>query len=502
MTLIKSIPTASIKTFNFGKTADDFRLIPLKNKLNDSVIKPANQESPFAQSPLLQRVLSKIQPVDFNALAGHDSMSAEKKLTQKELIVCVIDELRKVAESNRWGLSRMNGLVYAYTGKYWSKVETDDFKNFLGDAANSMGLRRTEAKHYGFQEQLYLQFMASPRLNIDTKNEGLILINLKNGTFEINKADTLLREFERRDAITYQLPFEFDTSATCPTFIRYLDRVLPDKNLQNILAEYIGYIFTKHLKLEKCLLLYGSGANGKSVFFDIVNALLGKENVSNFSLQDLGQEHNRALLGGKLLNYGSEIRSSIEADTFKQLVSGEPIQCRLKYGNSFTLENYARMCFNCNELPRDVEHTEAFFRRFLIVPFNQTIPINERNPNLAKEIIGSELSGVFNWVLEGLHRLLEENKFSDSDEITSAIDQYKKDSDSVYMFLEESGYTKSTTSTILLRDLHRQYRTFCINNGLSSLGKPNFSRRLSYLGYNIARRNIGMAVYVQIQERN
>jgi putative DNA primase/helicase len=500
MTLIKS--NYPVKTTPSGKTAEDFRLLDLHKKIKNSMTKSPSIESPLSQSPLLQHLLSKIHPVDFKTLAGHDSMAAEKKLTQKELIVCIIDELFKVAELNAWGLSQMNGLVFLYTGKYWSKVETDDFKNFLGDAACSMGLQRTCAKYYGFQDQLYLQFMASPRLNIDTKNEGITLINLQNGTFEINNGSTSLRNFDRKDALTYQLPFEFISSAACPIFMAYLDRVLPDKDLQNILAEYIGYIFTKHLKLEKCLLLFGSGANGKSVFFDIVNALLGKENVSNFSLQDLGQEHNRALLGGKLLNYGSEIRSSIEADTFKQLVSGEPVQCRLKYGNSFTLDNYARMCFNCNELPRDVEHTEAFFRRFLIVPFNQTIPENERNPNLAKEIIKSELSGVFNWVLEGLHRLLEDNKFSDSAEITSAIDQYKKQSDSVYLFTDESGYIKSATNQVLLKDLYPQYRTFCISNGLYSLGKPNFSRRLSSLGYNIERRNIGMVVHAQIQERN
>jgi putative DNA primase/helicase len=62
------------------------------------------------------------------------------------------------------------------------------------------------------------------------------------------------------------LPFEFDETATCPMFQKYLDEVLPEKELQHIVAEFFGYVFTKGLKMEKALLLYGSGANGKSLF--------------------------------------------------------------------------------------------------------------------------------------------------------------------------------------------------------------------------------------------
>lgn len=105
--------------------------------------------------------------------------------------------------------------------------------------------------------------------------------------------------------------------------------------------------------------MYGTGANGKSVFFEIINSLLGNKNISNLSLGNLKEEHNRALIKNKLLNYGSEIRGNIEADIFKQLVSGEPIQARLKYGNTFIMRDYAKLAFNCNTLPKDVEQTNC-----------------------------------------------------------------------------------------------------------------------------------------------
>ena len=143
--------------------------------------------------------------------------------------------------------------------------------------------------------------------------------------------------------------------ASAPVFMRYLSKVLPHIELQNILSEYIGYVFipSSLLKLEKTILLYGAGANGKSVFFDVINALLGRENVSNYSLAKLTDENGyyRAMIGNKLVNYASEINRKLDTAFFKQLVSGEPIEARLPYGQPFILENYAKFIFNTNELP-------------------------------------------------------------------------------------------------------------------------------------------------------
>src|SRR5690606_3385386 len=99
-------------------------------------------------------------------------------------------------------------------------------------------------------------------------------------------------------------------------------------------------------------------------------------NTSQYSLQDLTNDNGyyRAMIANKLVNYASEISGKLEAATFKQLASGETVTARLPYGNPMQISDYARLIFNVNDLPRDVEQTDAFFRRFLIVPFDVTIP--------------------------------------------------------------------------------------------------------------------------------
>lgn len=63
---------------------------------------------------------------------------------------------------------------------------------------------------------------------------------------------------------------------------------------------------------------------GGGAILEVINALLGKENITNYSLGDLREEHNRAMIANKLLNYGSEIKGHLDSDEFKQLASGEP----------------------------------------------------------------------------------------------------------------------------------------------------------------------------------
>jgi len=347
-----------------------------------------------------------------------------------------------------------------------------------------------------------LQEQEAVKVNLYAYDKDTVLINLQNGTFEINNKGIQLRPFDRSDFLTYQLPFEYDPKATAPLFQKYLDEVLPDKDRQKVLAEYLGFVFIKHgsnrLKEEKALILYGTGANGKSVFFEVVSALLGAENTSNYSLQSLTNENGyfRAKLANKLVNYGSEINGKLESSLFKQLVSGEPVEARLPYGQPFILKQYAKLIFNSNELPKDVEHTNAYFRRFLIIPFDVTIPEHEQDKNLHTKIIEKELSGVFNWVLEGLSRLLKQKRFTYSNAVKQAIDQYKSQSDSVRMFIDENNYEKHATEYKRIKDLYVEYRIFCNDDGFKPVNKSNFIKRLKGFGVLVKRLNVGNVAYL------
>lgn len=477
------------------KTANDF---PFFNITADAIFDDIQANISGAKvkphETILDEFLDEIEAVDFRDILGIDE---GEKIQQKYLVVLIIDEILHLIRQNDFGLCAKNDFVYLFNGAYWKPIDREEFRSFLGKAAARLGMNELDAKHFSFRENLYKQFTSTADAPKITENKN-VLVNLQNGTLEVSASGFHLREHRREDFLTYQLQFSFKQKAEYPLFRAYLDRVLPDAEMQMILAEFIAYCFTRHLKLEKCLFLYGTGANGKSVFFDIITALLGSENITSFSLGNLHEEHNRALMNNKLLNYSSELggKKVVDSDLFKKLVSGEPVQCRLKYGNPFFAIRYAKLMFNCNELPRDVEHTRAFFRRFLIIPFSETIPESEQDVELASKIIKSELSGVFNWILEGLNRLITQKNFTESDAVQNMNKTFREQSNSVHLFLSENGYQGSAVDYVSLKDLYIEYRQFCIDDGFKPLNKSNFSKRLELQGFQSDTKNFGKAFYL------
>jgi putative DNA primase/helicase len=451
----------------------------------------------IGQNPILKSLLQQIQKIDFREVA--EFTDDTEKLGKKHFLVCTIEHVLELAKANNWGLCKNHDFVYLFNGSYWTLLAEADLRDFLGEAAENMGIDKFSARFYTFRDELYKQFVSTANLPKPETPKDTVSVNLKNGTFDIGPLKQELREARRTDFITYQLPFAYDSSATCPLFQQYLDTVLPDNELQMILAEYIGYLFTNNLKLEKALLLYGTGANGKSVFFEIVSALLGgDENVSSYSLQNLTNENGyfRAKLANKLVNYASELNGKLEASIFKQLVSGEPVEARLPYGDPFTLYKYAKLIFNCNELPKEVEQSHAYFRRFLIVPFEHTIPEENQDRGLAKKIIRAELSGIFNWVLEGLKRILDQQAFTHSEAVQNQLELYKKQSDNVRMFLDDEEYRNSNNSSIPLREFYEVYSSYCFSNGYKRCSSRTFNERLKNCGTDVQRKNYGYAVYL------
>lgn len=481
---------AKIKTSTRGKNP---------NALANLVKIPKYVPNPDT-TDILRRLVGQFNPLKFEELANPNN-AAEFKIHTKHYLIISIENALKLAENNSWGLCKNNDFIYLYNGTFWAEIDKETFQKFLGAAAEKMGVPKFSARFYQFKEHLFKQFLSTAYLPTPAIDKNKVLINLQNGTFEISSQGTKLRPFDRKDFITYQLPFEYNPEAKAPIFQAYLNRVLPDVERQNVLAEYLGYVFIKHgsngLKEEKALVLYGTGANGKSVFFEVVNALLGAENISSFSLQSITNDNGyyRAKLANKLVNYASEINGKLESSIFKQMVSGEPVEARLPYGQPMMLKEYAKFLFNCNELPKDVEHTTAYFRRFLIIPFDVTIPPGEQNKQLHNEIIDGELSGVFNWVLDGLNRLLTQKRFSECNAAQKAVEEYKVDSDSVQTFLIDHGYKPSHIMSTALKVMYPEYVTYCKESGFKPVSIRLIRSRITSCGVIVERKTSGYEVF-------
>jgi len=147
-----------------------------------------------------------------------------------------------------------------------------------------------------------------------------------------------------------------------------------------------------------------------------------------------------------------------------------------------TTNNYAKVAFNANELPsQGIEHTNGFFRRWLIVPFEQTITEEEKDPDLAHKITSAESEGVINWILGGMRRLRDQRKFSHCQKSDNAVRCYQQESDSTALFFDDENYQSSFDYKISKKAVYYRYREYCSEAGYRALGKVKFNQRLKTL---------------------
>lgn len=482
----------------------------------------------IGQNDIIRKIILDIEEIDFmeDYYSYHEKMLSfilgnRKKLiseTGKDNIVKILEELQKytpddksrfsiiaetvqkVAEKLGFGLGYSNSFHYLYNGCYWEVINADELKELLVIVAERCNFHHHQIRIPEKTESLYNQFVFSSKIPNPEHDKDTIKINLNNGTFTIKGKDKFLAPFNSDDIFKYQLSFDYDPTAQAPMFMDFLNEVLPEKESQMILAEYMGYVLTRNLKLEKCLVLIGSGANGKSVVFDIVTALLGKDNVSSSTLSQLCNENGyfRVNLTNKLLNYSSELGGkNCNPDTVKQLISNEPVMARAPYKEAIELQDYAKMMFNVNVFPKDIEQSPAYFRRFIFLPFNVTIPENKQDKNLAKKIIKKELSGIFNWVLEGLDRILKKEKFTGSPASKKQMAEIMRSTSSINEFLEDNGWIRSDENHEDLKSLYNDYKSFCQEVGRYPIGRNEFSKYLEVvMKFQIKRKATNNATWV------
>ena len=481
---------------NAPQTHEALSLTSLTQHLQEVAELPPLSTSSQTQHPVLRDLLQQLEPIDFREAVALES--DRESLKQKHYLVTIVRTVREAATAHGYGLCQRNQTIYVYNRAYWNRLEPDELRLFLREAAERLGVNTCDARYHLFTKNLLDQFLSDGYQAPPTPVADTVKVNLQNGTLVVTPQGQHLQPFDPADFLTYQLPYAYNPDATAPRFERFMARVLPAPSCRQVLAEFLGYLFVHHrtLKLEKALLLYGSGANGKSVFYEIVQALLGSENMCSFSLESLtcGQAYARAKLGDKLVNYVSEFGGKHDPNIFKQMVSGEALEARLPYGQPFMMESYAKIIANTNELPTEVEHTNAYFRRFLIVPFSVTIPEQERDPQLAAGIIAEELPGILNWMLVGLQRLLAQRKFSPCEPAQQLLEDFQRQSDSVRLFLEEEGYQADPDRAIRLQDFYADYRGYCSESGYQPVNRKNFRKRLERVPIAYQRKSTGWFV--------
>ena len=322
----------------------------------------------------------------------------------------------------------------------------------------------------------YLNILICDSVEVSPAN----YIAFKNGVYDIVKNQLL--PFSEKFIITNKINFNYNPAAESELVESTLNKLsCNDTTIRNLLEEAIGYCFYRRNELGKSFMLTGNKSNGKSTFLDMVKTVLGDNNITSLDLSELNEKFQNAELFGKLANIGDDIGDEFIGNSaiFKKLVTGDRIQVQRKGERPFDFNNYAKLLFSANDIPRIKDKTGAVQRRLVIIPFNATFSKDDPDyrPYIKYELREAEnIEYLILLGIKGLKRILENQEFSESAVVQKELEDYEESNNPIIGFFNENEHivleNQTTTS------IYSQYTEFCLVNNYQPMSKIEFSKQV------------------------
>lgn len=290
------------------------------------------------------------------------------------------------------------------------------------------------------------------------------IIVVRNGVLHVDTGE--LTDHDPGHYAKAALPVDYDPDATCPRFLKFLNRVAPA--YIDFLQEWTGYHLLKDQRFQRFIILLGDGDNGKSTYLHVLSSLIGPDNVATQSLYRITTNRFAvAELHSKLANIVADIGpDEIKYTGALKIATGEDRgAAERKFKDPFNFVNYAKLSFSCNQLPKTPDETLAFYKRAIYLTFDIKIPIAEQDDTLKTKLTTpEELSGILNWALEGLRRALERHRLDEPTTIEERKIGYRRLSNPVASFAEDY-LIEDVDEWETKEDVYQAFARYCTDTG-------------------------------------
>jgi putative DNA primase/helicase len=296
----------------------------------------------------------------------------------------------------------------------------------------------------------------------------------------------------------------YDPTARCQRFDKFMVEVQPDADVRVFMQRLMGYCLTGNINEQMFAFLYGHGANGKSVFIELMAWLLGDyarkiptEMLMQHQRNPQGPSPDIVALKGLRLAFANETEEGrrLAEARVKDMTGGDTLIGRVPYGKAdITFTPTHKLIIVGNHKPEITDNSFGMWRRVVLAPFDQTIPEKSRDPHLSAKL-KAEGAGILNWVLTGL-RDQQENGLRIPERITAATAAYRDEMDIIGDWIAEScntgaGCTEKKTT------LYADYAAWAKASGHQPLAQGRLTKRLNERGYKLdaGRRTVfGLAL--------
>ena len=303
------------------------------------------------------------------------------------------------------------------------------------------------------------------------------VIHCRNGMLDLGAHPPELKTFHPDYRSRNASPFAFDPEAECPMFLAdLLQTALSEEDIE-LLQLWAGGVLLGENPAQRLMIISGTPGGGKSTVVEVLEKVVGEQNVAQIRTEHLGKQFEMYKFIGKTLLTGKDVDPDFlnerHASIIKALVGNDLLDAEKKNGNEhFQLRGCFNVAITCNarltvRLRGDVG---AWERRILLLQYDRPKP-ERRIADYASKLIRDEGSGILNWMVEGaLKYLAEVEEFGDirlTPSQSERVDRLLKESDSLRLFVE-TRVVKAPIHDLTIEELRAGYLDYCEEMGWRS----------------------------------
>ena len=380
----------------------------------------------------------------------------------------------------------MGGSVVSQLGKAFTFYMLD-CKKYLHDEQQENWIQyvanRIKKKNRDIMISDALSVYPIYKKEFDSDND---LFNCQNGTLNLKTLE--FKNHDPNDILTKISNVHYEPSAKSPLFDTFINEVMQgDAEKVEYLQKALGYALTADTHYETCFILYGATTrNGKSTLMSTIMHVLGEHGGYSLDMkpETLALKKNAdsrqasgdlaRLDGCRFLNASEPPKRMIfDVALLKNMLGRDPITARNIYEREFTFRPKFKLFINTNFLPLITDETLFKSGRINVVTFERHFTPQEQDKTLKDKLISPEnISGIFNWCLEGL-RKFRHNGLEPPQSVNDATAEYQHNSDKVGNFISEC-LEKSFDDNSKASDAYNIYKKWCDLNGYGCENKANF----------------------------
>lgn len=393
-------------------------------------------------------------------------------------------------------LLRHQGVFYEWKGALWTELGDDtvraEIHNWLTGAkyekdddlrAWSPNISRVNNVVDSLRSQTHIADVQPPCwIAGEHAEDPRKIIPMSNGLLYVPERRLLpaTDEFFNLRAV----PYAFDADAPKPVaWLAFLEDVFDhDPSAISAVQEMLGYLLLPVTWLHKIFAIIGPTRSGKGVLLRIVERLLGSDNVTATTFNQLGNQFGQASLIGKSLATLTDARMTSRPgiaaliETLLTISGGDTVSVPRKHRSDWVGRLDVRFFIASNELPYFPDSSKALANRFEIFTTRKSY-LGQEDHTL-EERLSTEIPGILNWSLEGYDRLMERGRFEGTTSGREMLEEMESGSSPIPDFLEEC-CEQDPDATVKKLELYRHWKMWAENHGLNPGSHSTFGIRLN-----------------------